>query len=303
MDILFHGSQYELAERYSDMTKILLLCLFYCSIFPASFFLCAISLTLKYYCDRFNLMRTWKRAPQLGPVISKVSRHYFFSIAVGIMAVICSYYWAGFPFDNICPNEDINASYVGTFTVSKNPSYEGVFNSEIENVTFIDTDVDYRYCNMEYKSFPFVPMMGNAHHDPYEYMTKAQLRSTAYFGWSALVILIIIFVKYIALWYAEFKKLYHSSYEAVGDSQKIPYSKVASRSAYIPQVISNSFAFPLIACKIDGIDEELYHFTDPHRSRKYYDLSVDAKKLLTGLNIDDPPGFSIVKNWAPKTDG
>jgi len=219
------------------------------------------------------------------------------------MAVICSYYWAGFPFDNICPNEDINASYVGTFTVSKNPSYEGVFNSEIENVTFTDTDVDYRYCNMEYKSFPFVPMMGNAHHDPYEYMTKAQLRSTAYFGWSALVILIIIFVKYIALWYAEFKKLYHSSYEAVGDSQKIPYSKVASRSAYIPQVISNSFAFPLIACKIDGIDEELYHFTDPHRSRKYYDLSVDAKKLLTGLNIDDPPGFSIVKNWAPKTDG
>ncbi|OEU16126.1 hypothetical protein FRACYDRAFT_275258 [Fragilariopsis cylindrus CCMP1102] len=66
MNILFQGSQYELAERYTDMTKILFLNLFYCSIFPSSFFLCAISLCLKYLVDRFNLMRTWKKAPHTG---------------------------------------------------------------------------------------------------------------------------------------------------------------------------------------------------------------------------------------------
>ena len=55
MNICFQGSTYELAERYSDMTMILFMALFYCSIFPAAFFLCAINLTLKYVVDKFNL--------------------------------------------------------------------------------------------------------------------------------------------------------------------------------------------------------------------------------------------------------
>ena len=55
MNICFQGSTYELAERYSDMTMILFMALFYSSIFPTAFFLCAINLTLKYGVDKFNL--------------------------------------------------------------------------------------------------------------------------------------------------------------------------------------------------------------------------------------------------------
>lgn len=89
MNLLFQGTVYELAERYTDMTKvneilfwfvpyltcshssyfmlkIMFLCLWYSAIFPGAFFLCSFSLLIKYYVDRFSLMRTWKRAPQLG---------------------------------------------------------------------------------------------------------------------------------------------------------------------------------------------------------------------------------------------
>jgi hypothetical protein len=55
MNICFQGSSYELAEVYSDMTKTLFMTLFYCSIFPSAFFLCAISLTIKYFVDKFSL--------------------------------------------------------------------------------------------------------------------------------------------------------------------------------------------------------------------------------------------------------
>merc|ERR1740117_2500007 len=96
MNICFQGSTYELAERYSDMTMILFMALFYCSIFPAAFFLCAINLTLKHVVDKFNLLRTWKIAPHIGTKVSKFSRLYFFPMAVVIMAILCSYFWSSY---------------------------------------------------------------------------------------------------------------------------------------------------------------------------------------------------------------
>jgi hypothetical protein len=58
-----------------------------------------------------------------------------------------------------------------------------------------------------------------------------------------------------------FLDLYRSNYSAVGDDQGINYSEVLSRSAYIPQVVSGLFAYPLVACSTDKIDEELYDWT------------------------------------------
>jgi hypothetical protein len=162
MNLNFQGTEYELAERYTDMTKILFLSLWYCSIFPVSFFLCALSLGIKYFVDKFCLMRTWKKAPQLGSKISSFSRRYFFTCAIAVMAVISSYYWSGFPFDNLCPNDSINATYVGSVTVVPfDESYVGFG----ENLTFTEDDVDYHFCNQNFMTiaggptFPFVPKM------------------------------------------------------------------------------------------------------------------------------------------------
>ena len=306
MNILFQGAPYELAERYTDMTKILFLNLFYCSIFPTSFFLCAISLSFKYVVDRFNLMRTWKKAPDLGPAISKMSHRYFFPISVAVMAMFSSYFWTGFPFDNLCENDYIDQAYIGTFTIQPYP-VSGV-TSKNETITVTENGVDYRYCNQDFLGvkggFPFVGLPQAIHKniEPLAYMTREQLISTTYFGWASLAVMIMIFLKFIMIWYKSYQKMYHGNYKAVGESQGIPYSTLRSRCAYIPQVTSNFFSRPLIACKIDDINEELFDFYDQFRSYKYYDLSTDAKKLLSRLKIDDPPGFSTVKSWAPDID-
>jgi hypothetical protein len=167
MNLNFQGTEYELAERYTDMTKILFLCLWYCSIFPGSFFLCAFSLGIKYHVDKFCLMRSWKKAPQLGTKISRFSRRYFFTIAIAVMAIISSYYWSGFPYDNICENSSINATYLGSYTIF--PASNSKFGV---NVTFTDEDVDYRFCNQDFMAigsgptFPFVPTMKSDTTDP-----------------------------------------------------------------------------------------------------------------------------------------
>lgn len=329
MDIKFQGTRYELAERYTDMTKILFLCLFYSSIFPAGFFLCALSLTAKYFVDRFSLVRTWKRAPAVGPIISGMSRKYFLSLSVGIMAIICSYYWTGFSFDNLCLEGPVNDTYVGTFTVSyPGPQTSSVVQGGVslgekagdlikeklgsktddlieEDITITDDDLNYEFCDMDFKGlipegrFPYIPAFNK---DASAYMNTDQYISTTYFGWTAFILMIVILVKFALVFYFGLKKTYGAGYEAVGESQGIPFSEVPSRSAYIPQVVSDCFAFPLIACKVDGIDEEVFDFTDPDRSYKYYDLTKDAKKLLAEQKIEDPPGFSIVKTWAPESD-
>lgn len=84
------------------MTKILFLALWYCSIYPCALFLCSFALLVNFFTDRFSLMRTWKRAPMLGNTISRFSRKYFFSAAIVAQAIVSSYYWSGFPYDNLC---------------------------------------------------------------------------------------------------------------------------------------------------------------------------------------------------------
>ena len=56
MNLNMKGTDFELAERYTNMTKVLFLCFWYNSIYPASFFMGFVALYITYYADRFSLM-------------------------------------------------------------------------------------------------------------------------------------------------------------------------------------------------------------------------------------------------------
>jgi len=307
MNILFQGTEYELAERYTDMTKILFLSVFYCAIFPMTFFLCAISLTFKYFVDRFALIRTWKRAPSVGPTIASISRKYFLAMAVGIMAIVCSYYWTGFPFDNLCIDEETPVDFTGEFEMTPYKSSTIDFSTDVTSATVSEGDFNYKICSQDFTghlprvAFPFVPSRARWIPDlePSEYMTETQLISTTYFGWSAFAMMLVVFGKYAYLWYNQYKATYSGVYVPAGEVQGKPFSNEDSRSGYIPQVYSKAFAFPLIACQIDDIDEELFDFNDPSRSYLYYDLTNDAEKLVSvdQKNMLDDRTFTIVKSW------
>jgi hypothetical protein len=197
MNILFRGEEIELAERYTNVTKIFFLALWYSSIYPAAFFMAALALFVNYFTDRFGILRTWKRAAHLGTEVSALSRKYFFSLAIIAMVFISSFYWAGFPFDNLCDaDEDIqspNSPYFGNFTIipDKNDPDNSI------NVTVSKGDSIFKYCNQNLLqsgfSFPFLPSQQEGRGG--DWMTLTQEQITTIFGWSSLGIIGIVLLK------------------------------------------------------------------------------------------------------------
>ena len=154
-------------------------------------------------------MRTWKRPPQLGTNISKFSRRYFFNLACVAMVIISSFYWSGFPFDNLCDkNESLPVSYQGTFTVKaldQNIQMNGV------QVTFSDSDTPYHVCsqNLLGRTFPFVP---SRQPEGGEWMTPDQEDVTTIFGWTSVAITVFVIIKFVWGWVEQAQALFTSSY-------------------------------------------------------------------------------------------
>ena len=66
---------------------------------------------------------------------------------------------------------------------------------------------------------------------------------------------------------------------------------------YIPQAKVKGFLFPLVACDITGINEDLMGWKDKHHGYTPHSLVNDVH-TITGSKILHPI-FSIVKQWDP----
>ena len=73
MNMAMSGTSFELAERYANVTKIFFLATYNSVVYPAGFFYAGAALTVTLLVDRFSLTRSWKRPPQLGTSMSKLS--------------------------------------------------------------------------------------------------------------------------------------------------------------------------------------------------------------------------------------
>jgi hypothetical protein len=297
MNLAMTGSDFELAERYTNMTKIFFLAVWYCAIYPGTLFLCSFTLLVNYFTDRFSLMRTWKRPPLLGPRISQFSRTYFFTLAVLAMAVTSSYYWSGFPFDNLCSTDQpVPASWIGNWT-TETGAETFIITADDEIYTFCFQDM-LRY-GFDEASFPFI---SDNQRDGQEWMTDEQSTGTDVFGWTVVAIIGLVAGFFVWTWLGSLMSLFYGSYESRGEDQGINFSDVASASVYVPQVASPVYAYPLLACNIDGIDTDLLDWTDPDRPFSFYDLTKDAEVLLQGMDISHNVTFSQIKHWPPEKE-
>jgi hypothetical protein len=84
------------------MTNVLFLTFYYALLFPIGFFFAAATLAIHYFVDKHCLLRKWAQAPMLGSSIADMSRIYFFSLAIAVYAVMSSYNFASWPYDNAC---------------------------------------------------------------------------------------------------------------------------------------------------------------------------------------------------------
>lgn len=188
------------------MTKILFLTLWYCAIYPTTFFMCSFTLFVNYFTDRFSLMRTWKRASQLGSKISKFSRNIFFPIAIICMAVVSSLFWSGYPFDNLCEDGHSKGSYIGDYVVRG------------ENVMVSAQTTMYVSCLQNFMrtghgfTFPFIPEQQEGYDAAW--MTDEQEEITFLFGWfSVSVVLAVVLKLFVGCLSSAHTTLYGSNHE------------------------------------------------------------------------------------------
>lgn len=281
MNRWFKGLEVELAERYTNMTKIMFLAFWYSSIFPGGLLFAAIALTVNYYTDRFSLMRSWQRAPSVGKEIAVFSRHYFLSSACVILAMMSSFYWSAFPFDNLCPTEaSVNTTQIGNYTF------------ENESVSVDTSSNVYRFCNQDFilrpggPDFPFIFREGRPGFG--EWMSDEQKFLSLLFGWTSVGVLGLVVMKFLYGIGIKVRKQFVINYEVSGaivaccccgcrncidltvtffssydrkadaDDQGIGFHDVRNIAGYVPQVRSSMFSYPLIVCPTKRLGDELF---------------------------------------------
>lgn len=208
MNLLMGGTEYTVAERYTNTTKTLFLTFYYCAIYPSAFFICAFTLIVNFYVDKFSLMRTWKPAPALGPYIAKFSRVYFMSSAIAAMALISSYLYSGFPFDNLCGQDVSHSAYYGTWKITNGEGVDGT--------AIIEPGVrSFHFCNQflgpgSNFAFPALPI---AQKEGSVWMTNEQQDLINIYGWLSVGVIGLVGLGFLFEAFNAARSIFGGSYK------------------------------------------------------------------------------------------
>jgi len=187
----FKGGWYSLAERFTDFTKVLLLCTFYSAVYPLIYFLGAAILFGQYWMDKFLLLRSWQKQPKIGVKTAEFSRTYFNTAAILLGAISSAYVYARSPFTNLC-SCDINDKECGAVPDTQFTNVQ-LLNGETTDISEDDLSNEvYYFCNQDQIGFPPIPSA----QDTNIWMTEDQERLSKIYGWTAfwLLILYCVFV-------------------------------------------------------------------------------------------------------------
>jgi len=185
MNLKFQGAAYDIGERYTEMTRVLFLTVFYSQVFPAAFFFAAAILTESYWLDKFSILRSWKQGPNIGTKISIFSNFFFLAILL-VYSVVMSYTYAQMPFDNACStNTTITSNYIGNFTVNE---------VDIVNITATSEHKFHKFCNQNFlESIPATfPPLPSFQPEGSEWMNESQRLFATIYGWSCVVVCVFV---------------------------------------------------------------------------------------------------------------
>ena len=106
MNTHFNGTYWNLAERYTDVTKTFFLCLFYSAISPSSYGLAFVAIGVNYFVDKYLLLQRWRVPPNFDATMSNANR-YFQYLAILSHSCIALYFYRNWPFE--CSDAQLSA--------------------------------------------------------------------------------------------------------------------------------------------------------------------------------------------------
>ena len=121
---------------------------FYSALFPFVFVYGFIILTIQYYVDRFSLFRLWGWTSQLGSELANFSRKYMFLGCLAVYALMSSFVFAQFPYDNVCDPPDATSGFSGTYAGVTLGNGERLVNegNDREGIVVVAQDTAVAFC-------------------------------------------------------------------------------------------------------------------------------------------------------------
>jgi len=288
----FKGNNWRLAERYTNMSKVLFLSFYYNTIFPSALFLCAGTMLIIYYIDTYSIMRIWKRNPQIGPQIAHFNDKYIVPFYILVLSILSSYWWSAFPYDNLCSADLLSK------IPTQAPTDDNLFppadydHGAVSNSDYINGTI-YEYCNQNeiFLEFPA---------EDHSWMTDDQKLMTKLFGWSSIGVLLLIIIFFMFMGFKLFLRFFVSDYSPDGRDMDMPFSTLEDNCTYVPQVETKQTPYPFIVGNVKDMDPELYDWVSAERDYDYYNLTLDLKDILSPEELEEACAkslFSRVKDY------
>ena len=250
---------------------------------------------------------------------------------------MAAYAYAQFPYDNLClPDDPTTGEPVRNFTDVNLPLLE---DSKLFNVT-VTNPINYVFCQQsqswrESDGNSFPPSPDRLQPDDSSWMKRdadddTSERLVSLYAWTSFIFVIFFLgVLFGGSTLLFIKSFYTGTYEADGQNQRVDFSSLPDKAAFVPQIKLINRPFPYLACDIDQLDQDLVGWNDPGRSYDYYNLIFDVpypgmtrKKRIKGNTRDTnyiqdqseysvsaseradrstarKPIFSIIKHYPP----
>lgn len=98
------GTDYYLAERYTDIVKSMLMALYFSAIFPLGYFYATVSCFISFWVDKYCFLRVFREKKPSGAKLVRSSRALA-GFMILIHSVVTAQYYYSWPFDNLCETE------------------------------------------------------------------------------------------------------------------------------------------------------------------------------------------------------
>lgn len=262
-------------------------------------------------------MRLWSPGALIGTQLAVFNRRYFLSAALLAFAIVSSYAYAEFPYDNLCDpveNDGGGLEVSGIVSVT-------FWNGTAGEINVPGTNSPATFCRMNYWlipgfNFPALPSAQELSQG--EWMSESQELLVTIFGWSSLAALVIfVLVVFGNAITNAVRTLFSGEVQNFQVDQKIDFSSIQEISGYIPQVKVGGFLFPFLATDVEGIDKDfLIGWKDPHGTYDDWNLIYDVKKRMEtqdgdgteshgdsgerGKDVPEHPIFSLCKHYPPQ---
>uniref|UniRef100_A0A7S1XQ05 CSC1/OSCA1-like cytosolic domain-containing protein n=1 Tax=Phaeomonas parva TaxID=124430 RepID=A0A7S1XQ05_9STRA len=272
MNKSFEGTEWSLAERYTDLTKTVFVSLFNMSVYPAGVFITAFAMIVNFWVDKYCLLRIWAPQPELGAGITTTNRSYI-ALVLLFHFMVALHVYAAWPFDG----------YIDT---GEPTTVTGV--SARENVYEKVGDMTARG--------PSVFLINTR-----RWMSGDQKGVVKVFSAFSVVVFVVFILTYFGQGlYDAYRMLTTGIYEEPGEDQGITHVSHTGEDAidvYVPKIHQPGIKYPLLAAKITFPLDHLPFKIHPDEVGHYnlYEELIDPK--FTHGAKENENVFSIVRQY------